>query len=112
MPAWASAKITCRLVPNQKPETIARLVSQHLRRICPASVKLTVTEGHHSHPFMESPSGRGARAGFANELQDRISLASGLPAVADMAGVIDAMHHSRLRTVAMATPFRQFINDW
>jgi len=62
VPAWASAKITCRLVPDQKPETIARLVSQHLRRICPPSVKLTVTEGHHSHPFMESPSGRGARA--------------------------------------------------
>jgi maleate isomerase len=49
--------------------------------------------------------------GFANELQDRISQASGLPAVTDMAGVIDAMHHSKLRTVAMATPFRQFIND-
>ena len=28
-----------------------------------------------------------------------------------MAGVIDAMHASKLRTVAMATPFRQFIND-
>jgi maleate cis-trans isomerase len=28
-----------------------------------------------------------------------------------MAGVIDAMHASSLRTVAMATPFRQFIND-
>jgi maleate cis-trans isomerase len=49
--------------------------------------------------------------GFANELQDRISQASGLPAVTDMAGVIDAMRQSKLRTVAMATPFRQFIND-
>jgi maleate isomerase len=49
--------------------------------------------------------------GFANELQDRISQASGLPAITDMCGVIDAMHQSRLRTVAMATPFRQFIND-
>lgn len=62
VPAWASAKITCRLVPNQKPEIIARLVSQHLRRICPASVRLTVTEGHHSYPFLEPPSGCGARA--------------------------------------------------
>jgi maleate isomerase len=49
--------------------------------------------------------------GFANELQDRISQASGLPSITDMCGVIDAMHQSRLRTVAMATPFRQFIND-
>ena len=28
-----------------------------------------------------------------------------------MAGVIDAMHFRNLKTVAMATPFRQFIND-
>lgn len=49
--------------------------------------------------------------GFANELQDRLEQASGLPCITDMAGVIDAMHASSLRTVAMATPFRQFIND-
>ena len=62
VPAWASAKITCRLVPDQKPEKVARIVSRHLRRICPPSVRLTITEGHHSAPFLESPSGRGARA--------------------------------------------------
>jgi maleate cis-trans isomerase len=49
--------------------------------------------------------------GFANELQDRLEQASGLPCIVDMAGVIEAMHSSKLRTVAMATPFRQFIND-
>jgi maleate cis-trans isomerase len=49
--------------------------------------------------------------GFANELQDRLEQASGLPCIVDMAGVIEAMHFSKLRTVAMATPFRQFIND-
>jgi len=49
--------------------------------------------------------------GFANVLQDRLEQASGLPCITDMAGVIDAMHFSKLRTVAMATPFRQFIND-
>ena len=30
--------------------------------------------------------------GFANELQDRLEQASGLPCITDMAGVIDAMH--------------------
>jgi maleate cis-trans isomerase len=49
--------------------------------------------------------------GFANELQHRLEQASGLPCIVDMAGVIEAMHTSKLRTVAMATPFRQFIND-
>jgi maleate cis-trans isomerase len=49
--------------------------------------------------------------GFANEVQQRLEQASGLPCITDMAGVIDAMHFSKLRSVAMATPFRQFIND-
>jgi acetylornithine deacetylase/succinyl-diaminopimelate desuccinylase-like protein len=65
VPAWASAKITCRLVPDQKPEKVARMVSRYLRRICPPSVRLTITEGHHSCPFLESPSGPGARAAAA-----------------------------------------------
>jgi len=34
-----------------------------------------------------------------------------LPCITDMAGVIAAMHSQKLRAVAMATPFRQFIND-
>ena len=50
-------------------------------------------------------------AGFANQLQDRLEQASGLPCITDMAGVIDAMHTQKLRTVAMASPFRQLIND-
>jgi maleate cis-trans isomerase len=49
--------------------------------------------------------------GYANEVQERLEQACGLPCITDMAGVIDAMHASKLRTVAMATPFRQFIND-
>ena len=51
------------------------------------------------------------KPGYANELQERLEQASGLPCITDMAGVIDAMHTTQLRTVAMATPFRQFIND-
>ena len=62
VPAWAAAKITCRLVPNQKPEKIAQLVTRYLRQICPPSVRLTITPGHHSQAFHESPRGRGAKA--------------------------------------------------
>ena len=49
--------------------------------------------------------------GFHRELEDRLSQASGLPAITDMGAVIDAMRTRNLKTVAMATPFRQFIND-
>src|SRR5437667_10762059 len=49
--------------------------------------------------------------GFANELADRLSQACGLPVITDMGAVIEAMRDLKLRTLAMATPFRQFIND-
>lgn len=49
--------------------------------------------------------------GYHRELTDRLSQAAGLPVVTDMGGVLDAMHEMGLKTVAMATPFQQFIND-
>jgi maleate isomerase len=49
--------------------------------------------------------------GFGDELADRLSQASGLPAITDMSSVIDAMRTANLKTLAMATPFEQFIND-
>jgi acetylornithine deacetylase/succinyl-diaminopimelate desuccinylase-like protein len=62
VPGWAGAKITCRLVPNQTPEKIARLVRQHLQECCPDSVRLSFLEEHHAPVFLGSPKGRGARA--------------------------------------------------
>ena len=50
-------------------------------------------------------------SGFGDELADRLSQASGLPAITDMSSVIDAMRTAKLKTLAMATPFEQFIND-
>lgn len=49
--------------------------------------------------------------GFANELADRLSQACGLPVITDMTAVIEAMREMKLRTLAMATPFRPFINE-
>jgi maleate cis-trans isomerase len=49
--------------------------------------------------------------GFHKELEARLSQVSGLPAITDMGAVIDAMRSCNLGTVAMATPFRQLIND-
>lgn len=49
--------------------------------------------------------------GFADELADRLSQACGLPVITDMTAVIEAMQAMQLRTLAMATPFRPFINE-
>ncbi len=42
IPAEAGAKISMRLVPDQEPEEIARLFTEHIRRIAPPQVELEV----------------------------------------------------------------------
>ena len=44
LPGRAMAKISMRLVPNQDPAKIARLFTQHAKRLCPKTVRLKVTE--------------------------------------------------------------------
>jgi acetylornithine deacetylase/succinyl-diaminopimelate desuccinylase-like protein len=55
IPAWASAKITMRLVPDQKPERILRLAQRHLRKLCPPTVRMTFNPGHSGDPYWVSP---------------------------------------------------------
>jgi acetylornithine deacetylase/succinyl-diaminopimelate desuccinylase-like protein len=42
IPSAAHAKISCRLVPDQEPGAIAAAIADHLRRNCPAGVRLEV----------------------------------------------------------------------
>ncbi len=42
IPAKATAKISCRLVPDQEPAHIAKLVAEHLRKNSPAGVTINV----------------------------------------------------------------------
>jgi len=46
LPAEAHAKISMRLVPDQTSARISRLVSAHLKKIAPPSVKVTVRDLH------------------------------------------------------------------
>ena len=64
IPAWASAKLTFRLVPNQHPGRIEKLVRQYLKRICPPTVRLEVHGGHGGEPYLISPTGPLAQAGL------------------------------------------------
>ncbi len=43
IPAKASCKITCRLVPDQDPDTICALLEQHVKRHIPKGVTVDVT---------------------------------------------------------------------
>jgi acetylornithine deacetylase/succinyl-diaminopimelate desuccinylase-like protein len=54
IPSRATAKITCRLVPNQDPSRIVAALEQHLRSRCPAAFKLDFTNWHGCPGFMVS----------------------------------------------------------
>ena len=47
VPSEASAKITCRLVPDQDPDEIAALVTRHLEQHVPRGTRLKVRSGEH-----------------------------------------------------------------
>lgn len=40
VPGWASAKITCRLVPDQNPEALAARLADHLRNLAPPTIRV------------------------------------------------------------------------
>jgi len=62
VPAWARAKITCRLVPNQNPTRIRKIVCDYLKKICPLTVRLEIEAGHGAEAYIVSPTSLHAQA--------------------------------------------------
>lgn len=62
IPSWARAKLTIRLVPDQKPKAVLAAVIRRLRKICPPTVKLSIKPGHGGEPYLVSPSSPLAQA--------------------------------------------------
>lgn len=52
LPASASAKISMRLVPDQHPQTIAKLFADHFKSLAPPTVRVEVEEHHGGFPAM------------------------------------------------------------
>ncbi len=52
IPSFASAKVSSRLVPNQEPEEIEKKVADHLRKLAPPGVRVTVTYLHGGRPYL------------------------------------------------------------
>jgi acetylornithine deacetylase/succinyl-diaminopimelate desuccinylase-like protein len=51
LPATAMAKVSCRLVPDQDPQEIARLVEEHVHRVAPEGVTVTARLLHGGRPW-------------------------------------------------------------
>ena len=62
IPSKASAKITCRLVPNQDPKKILRMLKKHLQSICPKTMRLHFEAGHSGKAYLTAPDGPFAKA--------------------------------------------------
>ena len=52
LPSIASAKLTFRLVPNQKPERILNLVEIYLQNLLPTGVTMEIIRGHGGMPYL------------------------------------------------------------
>jgi acetylornithine deacetylase/succinyl-diaminopimelate desuccinylase-like protein len=62
IPSWARAKLTFRLVPDQKPDKLRSVILKHLRKLCPPTVRIELQSGHGGEPYIVSPKGAQAQA--------------------------------------------------
>jgi acetylornithine deacetylase/succinyl-diaminopimelate desuccinylase-like protein len=58
LPAKAMAKVSCRLVPDQSPAKIEKLMAAHVRKVAPKGVKVTVEHLHGGRPWRNEPKGK------------------------------------------------------
>ena len=69
LPSKAMAKVSCRLVPDQTPDEIERLVRAHVERVTPPGVTVTVTPLHGGRPWraeLDGPLFAAARGALAS----------------------------------------------
>ena len=71
IPAEAFAKITCRLVPDQKAEDIARKVKQAIIEACPSAVRVEVELKGGGDPYVVIPPGKPGSSGQESDLMKK-----------------------------------------
>jgi len=96
LPAVAMAKVSCRLVPDQRPEKIEQLMRGHVQRVCPPGVEATVRPLHGGNPWradLGGPLFDAARRALATAF-DREPVITGeggsIPVVGDFQRILNA----------------------
>jgi acetylornithine deacetylase/succinyl-diaminopimelate desuccinylase-like protein len=96
IPATAMAKVSCRLVPDQDPDEIGRLLRAHVERVAPAGVEAEVALAHGAAAWrarLEGPIFAAARRAVAATFgREPVVVGDGgsLPVVADFERVLGA----------------------
>jgi len=62
LPQKAFAKLTFRLVPQQRPDDVMAKVKAHLREKCPPGVHLEISGGHAGEPYLTDPNSADGQA--------------------------------------------------
>jgi acetylornithine deacetylase/succinyl-diaminopimelate desuccinylase-like protein len=62
LPSHAMAKLTFRLVPNQKADVIVDLVKKRLQKNLPPGVTIEMTAGHHGPWYLTDPNSKFGKA--------------------------------------------------
>ena len=96
LPAVAMAKVSCRLVPDQRPEKIEQLMRAHVQKVCPPGVEATVRPLHGGNPWradLAGPLFDAARRALATAF-DREPVITGeggsIPVVGDFQRILKA----------------------
>ena len=94
IPAWARAKLTFRLVPNQSPAKIVKCMRRQLQKLCPPTVRMEIARRATARSriwFRRRPAGAGGIAGVeAGVWQEPVLLREGgsIPIVNDFKKVL------------------------
>jgi acetylornithine deacetylase/succinyl-diaminopimelate desuccinylase-like protein len=96
LPAKAMAKVSCRLVPDQDPQEIERLMRAHVERVAPKGVTVTVTHLHGGRPWranLDGPLFDAARRALASAFgREPVITGEGgsIPVVGDFQRILNA----------------------
>ena len=96
LPSVAMAKVSCRLVPDQRPEKIEQVMRAHVQKVCPPGVEATVRPLHGGNPWradLAGPLFDAARRALATAF-DREPVITGeggsIPVVGDFQRILNA----------------------
>ena len=96
LPAKAMAKVSCRLVPDQRPDRIEAAMKAHVARVTPPGVTVTVTHLHGGAPWradLDGPLFDAARRALAAAFgREPVITGEGgsIPVVGDFARILGA----------------------
>lgn len=96
LPSKAMAKVSCRLVPDQDPRDIEKLMKAHVASVTPPGVKATVTALHGGHPWradIEGPIFEAAKRALKKSFKKApviVGEGGSIPVVSDFQRVLNA----------------------